>query len=177
MFTNPLTCLIPLKSETQFVRFDPRGQLYKQWKKTQSCPTLRDSMACNPPGFSVHGILQVRRLAWVATPFFRGSSQPRDQNQSSCSAGSLFVCLFLPSEPPGKPKQRLIQSRGFFTHISGFWSWRSYGTSAEVVEHFHMVSPYILGFLTAYWIQNIQISNIRDFIKTSYISKCPKTTR
>ena len=95
MFTNPLTCLISLKSETQFVRFDPRGQLYKQWKKTQSCPTLCDSMACNPPGFSVHGILQVRRLAWVATPFFRGSSQPRDQNQISCSAGSLFVCLFV----------------------------------------------------------------------------------
>ena len=29
---------------------------------TQSCPTLCDPMDCNPPGFSVHGILQARIL-------------------------------------------------------------------------------------------------------------------
>ena len=34
---------------------------------------------CNPPGSSVHGILQARRLEWVAIPFSRGSSQPRDR--------------------------------------------------------------------------------------------------
>ena len=32
----------------------------KQWKQfssvTQSCPTLCDSMDCNPPGSSIHGI-------------------------------------------------------------------------------------------------------------------------
>ena len=36
----------------------------------QSCPTLCDPMDCNPPGSSVHGIIQVRILEWVA----RGSS-------------------------------------------------------------------------------------------------------
>ena len=33
------------------------------------------------PGSLVHGILQARILEWVAVPFFRGSSQPRDQTQ------------------------------------------------------------------------------------------------
>ena len=41
-------------------------------KVTQSCPTLCDPMDC------VHGILQARILEWVAFPFSRGSSQPRD---------------------------------------------------------------------------------------------------
>ena len=33
------------------------------------------------PGSLVHGILQARILEWVAVPFFRGSSQPKDQTQ------------------------------------------------------------------------------------------------
>ena len=45
---------------------------------TQSCPTLCDPITCSLPGSSVHEILQARILEWVAIPFFRGSSQPRD---------------------------------------------------------------------------------------------------
>ena len=45
----------------------------------QLCPTLCDPMDCSPPGSSVHEILQARILEWVAIPFCRGSSQPRDQ--------------------------------------------------------------------------------------------------
>ena len=41
-------------------------------KLLQLCPTLCDPMNCNPPGSSVHGILQVRILEWVAAPFSRG---------------------------------------------------------------------------------------------------------
>ena len=37
-------------------------------------PTLCNPMDCNPPGFSVHGILQARILEWVAISFSRGSS-------------------------------------------------------------------------------------------------------
>ena len=40
----------------------------------QSCPTLCNPMACNPPGFFVHGILPARKIEWVAIPFSRGSS-------------------------------------------------------------------------------------------------------
>ena len=42
-------------------------------KVAQSCPTL-----CDPMDYTVCGILQARILKWVAFPFSRGSSQPRD---------------------------------------------------------------------------------------------------
>ena len=48
-------------------------------KLLQSCLTLCDSVDCSLPVSSVHGILQAKILEWVAIPFFRGSSQPRDQ--------------------------------------------------------------------------------------------------
>ena len=38
-----------------------------------------------------------RIMEWVAYPFSRGSSQPRNRTSVSCIAGR-----FLPSEPPGK---------------------------------------------------------------------------
>ena len=57
-----------------------------EWVKVaQSCPTL-----CNPMDYAVHGILQARILEWVAFPFSKGSSQPRDQTQVSCIAGRFF---------------------------------------------------------------------------------------
>ena len=39
---------------------------------TQSCPTLRNSMECSPPGSSVHRIFQARILEWVAISYSRG---------------------------------------------------------------------------------------------------------
>ena len=41
--------------------------------------------------YTVHGILQARTLDWVAFPFSRGSSQPRDQTQVSYIAGGFFT--------------------------------------------------------------------------------------
>jgi len=35
----------------------------------QSCPTLSDPIDCSPPGSSIHGILQVGVLEWVAIAF------------------------------------------------------------------------------------------------------------
>ena len=55
-------------------------------KVTKMCSTL-----CNPLEYRVHGIIQVRILEWVAFPFSRGSSQPRDQTQVSCIAGESFT--------------------------------------------------------------------------------------
>ena len=51
-------------------------------KVTESCPTL-----CEPMDYTVHAILQARILEWVAIPFSRVSSQPRDQTQISCIVG------------------------------------------------------------------------------------------
>ena len=46
---------------------------------------------CNPMDYTVHGILLARILEWVAIPFSRGSSQPRDQTQVSCITGGFFT--------------------------------------------------------------------------------------
>ena len=45
---------------------------------TQACLTLCDSMDYSHQA-PVHGILQARILEWVAIPFCRESSQPRDE--------------------------------------------------------------------------------------------------
>ena len=60
--------------------------VYVKVKVTQLCPTL-----CNPLDYTVHGILQARILEWVAFPFSKGSSQPRDQTQVSRIAGRFFT--------------------------------------------------------------------------------------
>ena len=59
---------------------------YMKVKVTQLCPTLFD-----PIDYTVHGILQARILKWIAFPFSRGSSQPRDQTQGSRIAGGSFT--------------------------------------------------------------------------------------
>ena len=58
---------------------------------SQSCPTPCDPMNCSPPGSSVHQILQARILKWVAIPFSRESSWPRDWTWVSCIAGIFFT--------------------------------------------------------------------------------------
>ena len=60
----------------------------------QSCPTLCDPPGLYAPGSSVHGILPARILEWVAVPFSRGSSPPRDRtpvSYDSCIAGGFFT--------------------------------------------------------------------------------------
>ena len=42
-------------------------------------------------GSSVHGILQARILEWVASPFSRGSSQPKDWTLVSHFAGRFLI--------------------------------------------------------------------------------------
>ena len=55
-------------------------------KVAQLCLNLWD-----PMDYTVHGILQVRVLEWVAFPFSRESSQPRDWTQVSHIAGGFFT--------------------------------------------------------------------------------------
>ena len=55
-------------------------------KVAQSYLTL-----CNPMDYTLHRILQARILEWVAFPFSRGSSQPRDWTQVSCFAWRYFT--------------------------------------------------------------------------------------
>ena len=41
--------------------------------------------------YTVHGILQARILEWVAVPFSRGPSKPRDRTQVSRIVGGFFT--------------------------------------------------------------------------------------
>ena len=78
-------------------------------------------MECNLPGSSVYGILQARILEWVAMPFTRGSSPPRDWTHVSYiylywQAGSLLLA------PPGKPQlygiyNKKLNENGFITFL------------------------------------------------------------
>ena len=69
--------------------------IFMKWKVTRWCLTL-----CHPMDCTVHGILLVRILEWVAFPFSRVSSQPRDRTQVSHIAGSFFT-LYQPQGSPG----------------------------------------------------------------------------
>ena len=62
------------------------SQLSMKVKVARSRPT-----SCNPMDFTVPGILQARILEWVAFPFSRASSQPRDQTQVSRITGRFFT--------------------------------------------------------------------------------------
>ena len=59
---------------------------YQGVKVAQLCLTLWD-----PMDYTVPGILQARKLEWVAFSFSRGSSQPEDQTQVSHIAGGFFT--------------------------------------------------------------------------------------
>ena len=59
----------------------------------QSCPTLCDPMDHGPPGSSVHEILQVRILEWVAISFSKTAHEniTKNQPQNPLQAiGNLF---------------------------------------------------------------------------------------
>ena len=75
-----------------------------KWK-CYSCPTLCNPMDCSPPGSSVHEILQGSILEWVAIPFSRGSSQPRNWTQVSWVV-SIFSTVWVTKE--AKMLRRLL---------------------------------------------------------------------
>ena len=66
----------------------------------QLCSTLCDPMDYSSPGFSVNRILQARILEWVAMPFSRGPSLPRDLTQVSCTVSRFFTVWGTREAPP-----------------------------------------------------------------------------
>ena len=77
----------PLQNKAKCLLPDFRYSLHEvKVKVTQSCLTL-----CNPMDYIVHGILQARILEWVAFPFYRESSQPRNRTEVSCISGNIFI--------------------------------------------------------------------------------------
>ena len=58
---------------------------------TRLCPILCGPKEYSSSGSSLHRIPQTRMLEWVAIPFSKASSWPRDQTRVSCTAGKFFT--------------------------------------------------------------------------------------
>ena len=86
--------------------------LHEKWKISRC-----HLMDCSLPGSSVHGILQARILKWVAIPFSKGSSLPRDQTQVPYTVGQILYLLSHQGSPASYdfpinlPRVQLIWSR------------------------------------------------------------------
>ena len=87
--------------------------------RAQSWLTLGNPMDYNPPGSSVHGILQARTLEWVAIPSSRGSSQPRDRTQVSC-VSCIDGQIVLPLSHLGSPTKGVPFLEKHLTDVKGF---------------------------------------------------------
>ena len=83
LFDLSLPCIVIMK---HIVWVETKSKDSLKVKVAQSCLTL-----CDPMDSTVHGILWARILEWVAIPFSRGSSQPRDQTQGFRIAGRFFT--------------------------------------------------------------------------------------
>ena len=86
-------------------------------KVTHSCPALFD-----PMDYTDHGILQARILERAVFLFSRGSSQPRDRTQISCTAGGFFTrgatreALCTAKETINETKRRLTEWEKIFAN-------------------------------------------------------------
>ena len=89
-----------------------------------------------PMDYTVHGILQPRILEWVAIPFSRGSSHPRNWTQVSCIAGGFFTSWATRNAPwkksYDKPRQSIKKQKHHFAN-KGPYSQR-YGFSSSYVR-------------------------------------------
>ena len=85
----------------------------------QSCPTLCDCVDCSPSGSSVQGILQARKLKWVAIPPGELPSPRTEPRPPTLQADSL------PAKPPGKPRNTRVCSlsllQGIFLTQESNW--------------------------------------------------------
>ena len=111
---------------------------------------------------SVHGIFQTRILEWVAISFSRGSSQPRDWTQFSCTEGRCFT-IWATREAFSKYKQFLkscwhsskIHAVKFFN--IAYWTLTSIlnHSSASIQKAINrsisLTSLLILGFIIHHW--------------------------
>ena len=94
--------IMPGTLHVYFLAPQPRSTIEAEGKKVKmfiaqsdwAHQGLRDG---SPPGSSVHGISQARRLEWVAISSSRGSSPPKDQTHILCLASRFFI-----TEPLGK---------------------------------------------------------------------------
>jgi len=84
----------PMNGHSSIIYYKQLGDVkWMKWKSL-SCVQL-----CDPMDYTVNGILQVRILEWLAVPFSRGSSQPRDRTQVSHIAGGFLISWAIRAAP------------------------------------------------------------------------------
>ena len=136
-----LQCVPPTSLVPQFCKFEFLTEASYcpgiHANSFQLCLTLCDPMDHNPPGSSVHGILQARILEWIAMPSSRKSCKPVSLTwpalaggflATSATQGSPFtaltvfprqvlVCWQSMDRCPGFPYLSLVWSAG-----TGLWA-------------------------------------------------------
>ena len=111
------------------------GPFWRKWSEIHS--VVSDSLqprGCRLPDFSVRGILQARILEWVAIPFSRGSSQPRDWIQVSHCRRILY-CLSYQRSP------RILEWVGCPFSSGSSWSRNQTGVSCIAAGFFTIELP------------------------------------
>ena len=96
-----------------------------KWKLLSHVWLFCDSMHYSPPGSSVHGILQGRILEWVAFPFSRGSSQSRDQSNTSLlhCRWILYQLSYQGAFRQGQLEAEVWCGSHFWGRMGGKWEW------------------------------------------------------
>ena len=103
------------KTEAQNVR---KPTVANKSEVTQSCPALHHLMDCSPPGFSIHGIFQVRVLEWGAIAFSRYAGDTTRMAESE----ELKSPLMKLKEGSGKVGLKLnIQKRSWHHFMANRW--------------------------------------------------------
>ena len=83
MYLMPMKCTLKM-DKMQVLWLYICMSIYTMHMHVLSHVRLCNTMSCSPPGSSVHGISQARKLEWIAISSSRGSSRPRDQTHVSC---------------------------------------------------------------------------------------------
>ena len=108
------------------------------------------------PGFSLHGILQARVLEWVAMPYSRRASQPRDQTCISCVSCIVRWVVYQLSHLGNVPRafnfsDLILTTPRFVSQLLPYdfllLSWK-FPSSASCVEALISHVPYLHGVLS-----------------------------
>ena len=118
---------------------------------TQLCPTLCNLMDCSPPGSSVHEIFQARILEWVAIPFSRGSSWPRDWTHVSW-VGRWILYPWATQEAPAT----------LFLNFQSSFSPSISGHHLHCCQFIFLLTNMILCLKTFQWLHISQSPNSRE---------------
>ena len=140
-------------------------------------------MDCSPPGSSVHRILQARIMEWIAIPFSRVTSWPRDQTWVSYITGKFFTIWAHQGSPvsgtksslPSKVAKCFYWSHSFLLlHITIRWHLFFLFPSVIPIPSIVHKTPK-LGLIHANL--NSSFSFTHDVLTTSLLQADPQTLR